>query len=398
MLRKLVLLLFFIVFSEPFGDSILMNSFENLFGLDVTVFDSRLKNGIIFLFCIIFLFSIKLNSKINVKLFIPVFGIILVYLFGLVWGIINNSPLNAFNEVSSIFPLFLVFSLSKHSDLISTNCLNNYMKWIIGIVFIKYLIYQFLFFVILDGFAWKILMKQSVIVLFPFVYFVRKLFKHFSFNLLVLILLSMFIVIIAQARTLLISSFFLFIIVVFNSDSRNILKNVSNSLLLFTIFFTAFVIYLFTQDILLSDSMAYLFSGENASESVSFRKMQTDEIFSRITDSPYLGKGFGYFNPNYSTYSQFAKPYLLEMDLFNFVSKIGIFMTIIYFISYFILYYFISKIRNNENRVQLRLYFWVLISFLIYSLGQTLHQSYIYWFCFAIVYSSVVYSLKSEKL
>ena len=321
-----------------------------------------------------------------------------VYVYGLVWGLINNLPLNAFNEVSSVFPLLLVFLLSKHADLISLNSLSKYMKWILGIVFIKYLIYQFLFIVLLDSFAWKILMKQSVIILFPFVYFVRKLFLKYSFSFLLLILLSVFIIIIAQARTLIISSFFLFIIVLFNSSSNNFIKNISNSILLGSIFLVAFIIYLYSQNIVLTDSMDYLFSGDHASESVSFRKNQSEEIFSRIVDSPFMGKGFGYFNPNYSTYSQFAKPYLLEMDLLNFVSKIGLLMTFLYLMSYLLLYFYISKIRNTEMRVQFRLYFWVLISFLIYSLGQTLHQSYIYWFSYAIIYSSVVYSLKLQKI
>ena len=290
-----------------------------------------------------------------------------------------------------------MFNLSNYPELISVRTLNIYIKWLLIIVFIKYLIYQTLFSFLLNVFAWKILMKQSVIVLFPFVFHVRKLYNKFNFSTLVLILVSVFIIIIAQARTLLITAFFLLIIVLINTDPQKIFKNISNSLLLFGAFIFAFIIYLFTQNILLNDSLDYLISGDDASESVSFRRLQFNEIFSRITDSPLLGKGFGYFNPNYSSYSELAKPYLLEMDLLNFISKIGILMTLVYIISYCLLYIYILKIRNFENRIQLKLYFWVLISFLIYSLGQTLHQSYIYWFCFAIVYSSVVYSLKSES-
>ena len=103
-------------------------------------------------------------------------------------------------------------------------------------------------------------------------------------------------------------------------SKKNVIQKVYHSMLMIFIVLFSFIIYLYTQNVKFIDSFEYLVSGDYASESVEFRKNQFNEIVNRLTSNPILGKGFGYYNPNYSTYSENAKPYLLELDLFNFLS------------------------------------------------------------------------------
>jgi O-antigen ligase len=154
---------------------------------------------------------------------------------------------------------------------------------------------------------------------------------------------------------------------------------------------------LYSQNVNLIDSFEYLFSGNEANESVNFRIEQYEEIKNRIFDSPITGKGFGYFNPNYSTYSELSKPYLLEMDMLNFISKIGLPLFIVYIFSYILLYFFITKIKDRPIQKLFKLYFWCLIAFILYSFGQTLHQSYIYWFVYSIIASSIISTLNNQN-
>lgn len=393
--KFLTLLLLIIVFVEPFGDSLLMNSFSLFFNGDISIYDTKLKLLIISIFSLIMIFSLN-NFRINKILQLPIIFIIAIYLYGLIWGMCNNNYIDSLNEISSIFPIFLIFILPQYSNLISIEFINKILFYFLIFIFFKFLMYQIIFYLFTSTLAWKVLMKQSPFLLFPFVYYIQNWFTRSSIKNTIPVVLTIFLLIIAQARTLIICAFILYIITLFLSK-KNVIQKVYHSMLMIFIVLFSFIIYLYTQNVKFIDSFEYLVSGDYASESVEFRKNQFNEIVNRLTSNPILGKGFGYYNPNYSTYSENAKPYLLELDLFNFLSKIGIPMFLIYISSYFLFYYYITKIKNISHKMYFKLYFWALISLLIYSLGQTAHSSYTYWLSFSLVFSSLIISLKIQK-
>ena len=375
-IKYLTTALLLIVFVEPFGDSLLMNSFSLFFNGDISIYDTKLKLFIILIFFLIMIFSLN-NFRVYKILHLPVIIIISIYLYGLIWGICNNNYIDSLNEISSIFPIFLIFILPQYLTFITIEFINKTLYYLIVFLFFKFLIYQIVFYLFTSTLAWKVLMKQSPFLLFPFVYYIQIWFTRSNIKNTIPIILSIFLLIISQARTLIICAFFLYIITLILTKN-NIIQKIYHSLLMLIIVIFSFTIYLYSQNVKFIDSFEYLVSGDYASESVEFRKNQFNEIVNRLTSSPILGKGFGYFNPNYSTYSENAKPYLLELDLFNFLSKIGIPMFLIYISSYFLFYYYITKIKNLNQKMHFKLYFWALVSLLIYSLGQTAHSSYTY--------------------
>ena len=394
-IKYLTTALLLIVFVEPFGDSLLMNSFSLFFNGDISIYDTKLKLFIILIFFLIMIFSLN-NFRVYKILHLPVIIIISIYLYGLIWGICNNNYIDSLNEISSIFPIFLIFILPQYLTFITIEFINKTLYYLIVFLFFKFLIYQIVFYLFTSTLAWKVLMKQSPFLLFPFVYYIQIWFTRSNIKNTIPIILSIFLLIISQARTLIICAFFLYIITLILTKN-NIIQKIYHSLLMLIIVIFSFTIYLYSQNVKFIDSFEYLVSGDYASESVEFRKNQFNEIVNRLTSSPILGKGFGYFNPNYSTYSENAKPYLLELDLFNFLSKIGIPMFLIYISSYFLFYYYITKIKNLNQKMHFKLYFWALVSLLIYSLGQTAHSSYTYWLTFSLIFSSLIITLKIQK-
>ena len=60
-------------------------------------------------------------------------------------------------------------------------------------------------------------------------------------------------------------------------------------------------------------------------------------------------------------------------------------------------FYYITKIKNLNQKMHFKLYFWALVSLLIYSLGQTAHSSYTYWLTFSLIFSSLIITLKIQK-
>jgi hypothetical protein len=390
------LILLSIVFIEPFGDSIFMNSFGSIFQQNIEKYDIIIKQIIILLFLIFV--SISINKvKLYKNIHIPIYLILIIYLYALLWGIFSNNAINALNECSSIFPLFLVFILPQFPEIVNIQSLNKYIKLLVFIVFIKFLIYQLFFITQFGFFSWKVLMKQSVILLLPFSLYLNKWNNRFTNTSAVMIFLTLFLIVIAQARTLLIASLFIYFIVFFQNINKNFVKLVLINSSIFVFISFSYFAYLYSQNVNFIDSIEYLFSGNDASESVNFRMDQFNEIKSRILNNPILGKGFGYFNPNYSSYSELSKPYLLEMDMLNFISKIGIPFTILYIFSYIFFFLYVKKIQNLKHQKLYQLYFWCLVSFILYSFGQTMHQSYIYWFAYALIFSSLIQTVKNQN-
>jgi hypothetical protein len=106
----------------------------------------------------------------------------------------------------------------------------------------------------------------------------------------------------------------------------------------------------------------------------------------------------GYFTPGYLTYGELPKPYLLELDLLNFFSKIGILFSTLYIASYLFLYQLIQKVKDKDTKELFISMFIGMLSLLIYSLGQTLHQSYLYWIFYSIFYGYLILEIKGQEI
>ena len=123
-IKYLTTALLLIVFVEPFGDSLLMNSFSLFFNGDISIYDTKLKLFIILIFFLIMIFSLN-NFRVYKILHLPVIIIISIYLYGLIWGICNNNYIDSLNEISSIFPIFLIFILPQYLTFITIEFINK---------------------------------------------------------------------------------------------------------------------------------------------------------------------------------------------------------------------------------------------------------------------------------
>jgi phosphatidylserine synthase len=141
-----------------------------------------------------------------------------------------------------------------------------------------------------------------------------------------------------------------------------------------------------------------LYGGEVYEGGVDYRLDQLKIILIRFQQFPILGVGFGYFTPGYLTYEFLPKPYLLELDLLNFISKIGFLFFIIYILSYLFIYKLINKINDKLKKETYLSFFIGLLSLLLYSIGQTLHQSYLYWVSFSILYACIIIEMRKQNI
>ena len=101
----------------------------------------------------------------------------------------------------------------------------------------------------------------------------------------------------------------------------------------------------------------------------------------RLLDKPLQGYGFGFVTIGYDSYEELGKPYLLELDLINFITKIGLFMFFLYVISYIIYFYIYFKIKYLSTNDLMYSWSYILLigSLLLYSLVQTFHSSMLFW-------------------
>tara|TARA_E500000178_G_C16802080_1_gene652918 strand:- start:356 stop:799 length:444 start_codon:yes stop_codon:yes gene_type:complete len=120
----------------------------------------------------------------------------------------------------------------------------------------------------------------------------------------------------------------------------------------------------------------------------SHRVLQFLELRSRLIDFFPFGTGLGYYSLSYDEYYKLFKPYLLELDLYNFLSKLG-FVGIFFFMiitRIIFRFSFFTFVHYSEFKA-LSLTF---LAFLINSLVQTSISSYI--FPLLLVIISSVYS------
>ncbi len=268
--------------------------------------------------------------------------------------------------------------------------LERFLKIFVYILVFKIIIYSVAAYLFYGAFSWKVLMKQSPLLLIPLsIYFSKITSKTATMVTYYILFLVLCGIVFAMARMLLLGLIFLIGVHFLN-------RRVVSAWPIFVLVGFTLVGYLLLFMQTPSFLLDVLYSGDLYQAGMAYRKEQFDVIFDRLLESPFLGVGFGYFTPGYLTYGELAKPYQLELDILNFISKIGLIGTLAYGLSYIGLFRLIIKIADGEVRRTGTALFWALLALVIYSTGQTMHQSYIYWVYFAFVYGFAVSHLRAQ--
>lgn len=375
-----------IAFIEPFGDSILLS-----YGIKFETGDFIVKNIISSLFLLVIVFSLPRSLPRLLSVYFPLYLFFFVGLIAFVNGLIFNIPRNALNDFTSFLPIVLLFFVRNYVLDIDYIKLS---KFLIIVLALKYLIYQSFTIGIFGVPSWKILMKQSPALLVCFSILLGRVFDSRIRDVrggYVYLFICFFLILVAQARMLLISTIFIIVINFLISKRKRVI------LYLLPFFIISFFVVLIAQE-LTFDNILDHYSGDLFDEGLEYRNIQFHEILNRIAESPFLGKGLGYFNPKYLDYSQFAKPYQLELDMFNFISKIGICLSFIYFFAYFSILAILFSGKKHQDAKDLILFYIGIISLLIYSVGQTFHQGYLYWIILLLFFINFTKRFSKIKL
>ena len=381
--------LFLIIFDFT-GDPII-RSYE----ISLVQFEFYYKTLLSILFLILLIFNFKLKNILK-KIYAPYLIICFIFFYGFFVGIINNNIFNALNELSGylfilLTPIIVSIQGSSSISESSNDRFLKYIKILTYVVLSKIVIYEFATLIFYGIPSYKILLKQTPLFLISFSILLEKIFKkERGFNF--LFLLTCFILFVALARMIYLAMIFIFLIHFIKNFS---FSNFKIQLRIIFILLFAFFLYIKIQSLEFSGTLERLYGSDVYEEGVDYRTTQFFVIIKRFFEFP-LGAGFGYFTPNYLTYNELAKPYLLELDLLNFFSKIGLLFSLLYISAILYIHSFLkSTIHPKNNR--LFAYYIGIISLLIYSLGQTSHQGYLYWVSFSIFYSYLVITNKSYK-
>lgn len=382
--RIIVLIISILIFVDYGGDAIL-----RAFPIDRTTPDQIFK-FLISLLSFVFMISFGLKLPKDIKLLYPFILFIFVIFGGLAHGLLVNNPLDAINEAIPFLFILLFLAFSSMKKPLSIHEVEQVLKLLVIFVFLKLITYMILSYAFYGVFAWKVLTKQAPLLVIPLSvflsnYILKNKYKGNSILLLLIITCIMF----AQARMLILSSMFIFS---YYFLGRSFIK----SLPLVLIIGFSFQLYLILIGESASDVGSFFYGGDAYEEGLSYRLIQLEVISNRLIESPIFGKGFGHFTPGYLTYDLLAKPYLLELDILNFISKIGIAGTLVYGFAYIQIFQLIKKISNVDVRRLATALFISLIALMIYSLGQTTHQSVNYWIFLAFVYGFIVSHLKAQ--
>jgi hypothetical protein len=141
-----------------------------------------------------------------------------------------------------------------------------------------------------------------------------------------------------------------------------------------------------------------IYGGKTYENGLEYRQVQLNMLTDRFLSHPFDGVGFGAYTKGYETYEDLSKPYQLELDLINFFSKVGFIFSFIYLFSYYKLHTLVNKVEDINLKSIFFSFEIGIIASLIYSLGQTSHQSYLYWVVYSIFYSLLLIVLKKQNL
>jgi len=382
---KNILFIIFLLVSVDFaGDAVVRGMLLDI-NLPNLIFKALLSLAVLIL---VVSFGLKIPRKIS---FVAPFYILIgVILLGFVNGILSNNFWNALNETMPFMFVMIFLPICSIEKPISCENVESALKMLVYIVAIKVIIYLITFYILYDVPSWKILLKQSPLLLIPLCVYCSKLAmktkpnESINFILFLIMVCAVF----SQARMLIIGCVFVFS---FYFLGRRIVRILP---IFFIMGLSLLVYFLFIGDL---GKFAEVINGSKEfSAGLGYRLVQFDIILDRLIEFPIFGVGFGYYTPGYSTYGLLAKPFLLELDILNFISKIGALGTFFYGLAYLLLFRLIKTIADdNVRRLSLSMFI-SLIALLVYSLGQTAHQSVNYWIFLGFVYGFVVSHLRAQ--
>jgi hypothetical protein len=306
----------------------------------------------------------------------------LVLIYALVNGILSNNLDHVIRESLPAIVLMLIPLLIK-IDAIQRHKLGIFFLYLLVIIAaIKILIIQFVAINIYGSLSWKVLLRLSPVLILPYCYFLLNILRGQASRLDFLYLLVVIVeILIANARALNLILLIATFIIIFTS-------NISYKLLTIICIFAisaGFSIIATNGSI---ENVFGIWTGEHLENTVNHRLIQLDVILNRLSDNPIFGFGLGYFTPGYDSYADLALPYLLELDLLNFFTKVGIPMSILYVFSYFLIIFQHIKNRYHGSNIEYS-YLLSLILLLVYSLFQTAHSSFIFWLLYAFTFSFI---------
>ncbi len=354
--------------------------------------------GEVIRYCIVFLTLIILALSFRAALFrrfklksgqfYVLISILFLFGYSVIVGLIFNDPRNVFNEALGMTPILFIpaiLTLKPNQQVMMARFIINSL---IIVCLAKFTLSQVEALLVYGAPSWKVLLKQSPLMIFPFCYFLIKILRgDYRRGNIILFTISLILLLSSQARALnlavLFSTFILFI-----------RFQVSGAKLMYLIFLfaTAALVQSLVTGIDVSNIVGF-WSGDNYDNTFQHRVVQSAMLVERIVEYPFSGVGLGYFTPGYLNFEDLDKPYQLELDLPNFATKLGVLAFLLYILTYvtFAKSIYHTNSTNNE-RVDIAISYAVLIfSLLIYSIFQTFHSSVLYWIIYSVSFSFIAY-------
>lgn len=374
MLTEILLLL---VFLDPTGDPTLM------LNPGVRVAGQAIRSAIIPVLILLMVFSlcavagrVWLNSTAQTALSLT----LLVLAGGLLQGLVENEPANVWREFLATVPLACI-PLFLRFDQRQAQRLATYISTTLVVVCtIKVVIGQYAQLQVYGGLSWKLLLRQSPLLLFPYTFLLASYLSGVrSRRNALLLLLATTGMLVAQARALHVAAAVVTFLMFWKFAT--IRKAIG---------FTALLALAAMMMTLLSDNKMSDFwgrwSGEAYQMNVDYRVEQAAVLMERLHERPLRGFGFGYYTPGYESYEELAIPQILELDLINFATKTGLVLFALYLASYCIYGMAFARLRFPDRQTELlaMAYGMVILGLLIYSLFQTFHASIMFWLFYAL--------------
>ena len=155
-------LLLVIVFLEFFTDPI-----TKIYTIVFRDGDPIVKTVITSLFFLIFVFGIRSFPKIT-NLWLPFWIIITVVSYGVFRGLLTNVPYNVLNDASSYLALFLIPAIIGFKVEDREIEIKKFLKILIYLMLVKIIAFEMLTMALVGAPSWKILLKQTPLLLIPF--------------------------------------------------------------------------------------------------------------------------------------------------------------------------------------------------------------------------------------
>ena len=378
-LTKLLLLL---VILDPSGDPMLT--------LDpgIKAAGQVIRSAIIPALILLMTFSLCVLStpiRVNVTARTALALTLVVLAGGLINGLVANVSWNVWREFAATLPLLCIPAFLRFTKEQKVRFATYVATALVVICTAKVLMGQYCHWQVYNTLSYKVLLRQSPLLLFPYSLFlasylrgVRSPWKTLLFILAVVGML------VAQARALHVAAAIVTFIVLWKYSTPG--KTMG-----FVVFLgIAALVMTWVSDNRMAEALGR-WSGDSYQSTVEYRLEQTAVLIDRMREKPILGFGFGYYTPGYESYEDLAIPQILELDLFNFATKVGGLFFAVYVLSYWLYGIAHARLTFVDKRTELiaMSYVMLIVGLLVYSLFQTFHASLMFWLFYALAFSFV---------